>query len=497
MAHHTSTATTTSTSSPAPSSSGSGAVPSVATRFLRELGIIGVDRLDAVILAALATKAPILLIGQHGTAKSLLLARIAEALGLSFRHYNASLLNYDDLVGYPLPDADGSLKFVQTPASIWDAQAVFLDEISRCRPELQNKCFPIIHEKCVQGIPLSKLEYRWAAMNPPASDSSSGQEGTEYFGSEALDVALADRFPFVIEMPNWRTFSEADRLAIIGSRITPIPVATRCAISALVTLVRERVAAVVAAFDPWVCDYVQHLSTELASLNLHLSARRGVMLHDAVLSVHAARWTLGAQFNMEESAWIAFKHSIPDRARGAAIDEGKLQLLHRRVCGLVTLDRADPRRLLGQESDPVSRAFLALELDSLAGHELSAYVADALASCELGARHLLAAAIVEHPSMARVHPAVAEQIGTLVGEIEVSCSVDEVVRGNVTRIGAFNEIIEATSAPSGPRAVMLPLQNLLLRLWSSGQCASEKAVGRLVSDYESMSQRLLERKTHA
>ena len=89
----------------------------VLTKFLRPLGIIGVDRIDAVVLAAIASEVPLLLIGAHGTAKSLLLTRISEALGLEFRHYNASLLNYDDLVGYPLPDASGGLKFVETPAS--------------------------------------------------------------------------------------------------------------------------------------------------------------------------------------------------------------------------------------------------------------------------------------------------------------------------------------------------------------------------------------------
>ena len=123
-----------------------------------------------VILAAVISGDPLLLIGRHGTAKSYLLSRICLALGLDWRHYNASLLNYDDLVGYPLPDDDGKLKFVETPASIWGAQAVFLDEISRCRIDLQNKLFPIVHERRAQGLLLDGLRYRWAAMNPPLTD---------------------------------------------------------------------------------------------------------------------------------------------------------------------------------------------------------------------------------------------------------------------------------------------------------------------------------------
>ncbi|PYU91198.1 MAG: hypothetical protein DMG08_15890, partial [Acidobacteria bacterium] len=110
--------------------------------LLAALGIIGMEPIEPVILGALIGGEPLLLVGPHGTGKSYLLTRISAALGLELRHYNASLLNYDDLVGYPLPNGRGGLEFIQTPASIWGANAVFIDEISRCRPDLQNKLFP-------------------------------------------------------------------------------------------------------------------------------------------------------------------------------------------------------------------------------------------------------------------------------------------------------------------------------------------------------------------
>lgn len=69
----------------------------------KALGLQGLSALAPVLVAALATEEPLLLIGPHGTAKTLLLTRIAGALGLTTRHYNASLLNFDDLVGFPLP----------------------------------------------------------------------------------------------------------------------------------------------------------------------------------------------------------------------------------------------------------------------------------------------------------------------------------------------------------------------------------------------------------
>src|SRR5437868_7126337 len=117
--------------------------------FLFRLGLYGLGHLDAPVLAALATETPLLLIGPHGSAKSALLERLADALNLEHRHYNASLISFDDLIGFPVPDGDG-LRYLRTPGTLWEAQSVFLDEISRCRPEVQNKLFSIVHERRVQ-----------------------------------------------------------------------------------------------------------------------------------------------------------------------------------------------------------------------------------------------------------------------------------------------------------------------------------------------------------
>ena len=175
--------------------------PPAPSLLTRPLGLEGWAHLEPVVLAALASGDPLLLIGRHGTAKSFLLERLAESLALEFRFYNASLVNYDDLVGIPVPDeTQTSLRYISTPSAIWDAEVVFIDEISRARPELQNKLFPIIHERRIQGIRLDKLRYRWAAMNPPP-DEDSDDEPT-YHGAEPLDPALADRFAFIIEVPS-------------------------------------------------------------------------------------------------------------------------------------------------------------------------------------------------------------------------------------------------------------------------------------------------------
>jgi MoxR-like ATPase len=155
----------------AKSSRSSDASPAVKHRKIRSLltrplGLLGWERLEPVLLAARTTREPLLLIGRHGTAKSFLLERLAQALGLVYRFYNASLINYDDLVGIPLPDeTQSSLRCITTPTAIWDAEVVFVDEINRTRPDLQNKLFPIIHEqvhsildKCKEWLHLGSVK---------------------------------------------------------------------------------------------------------------------------------------------------------------------------------------------------------------------------------------------------------------------------------------------------------------------------------------------------
>src|SRR6478736_10908 len=176
---------------------------------LAALGAYGFDTQEPVILAALTTGDPILLIGRSGTGKTFLLNSISEALGLEHRHYNASLISFDDLVGFPYPDeTKSSVRFLETPATVWGAESVLIDEISRCKPEHQNRLFSLVHERKIQGLPLTKLRYRWAAMNPCSSDQSGGEE---YLGAEPLDPALADRFAVVLEVGDWDALSDSDR----------------------------------------------------------------------------------------------------------------------------------------------------------------------------------------------------------------------------------------------------------------------------------------------
>lgn len=190
----------------------SSAPAETAKRYLPALGVYGFDTAETAILASLVTEDPLLLIGRSGTGKTYLLNSLSEALGLEHRHYNASLISFDDLVGFPYPEPDGgAVRFLETPATVWPAQSVLIDEISRCKPEHQNRLFALIHERRIQGIALDKLRFRWAAMNPPSVDQGSDDD---YIGSEPLDPALADRFSLFVTATDWDQLDEEQRRAI-------------------------------------------------------------------------------------------------------------------------------------------------------------------------------------------------------------------------------------------------------------------------------------------
>ncbi len=381
--------------------------PRARTGLLRRLGIVGMDRLEAPVLASLATRAPLLLIGPHGTAKTLLLTRIADALGLTFRHYNASLLNFDDLVGYPLPGKDGSLEYVRTPASIWGAGAVLFDEVSRCRPDMQNKLFPLVHERRVQGIALEGLEHRWAAMNPPPGDDD--EEG--YAGCEPLDPALADRFAFVLLMPAWQAFTTEERLALVRSGEAQRDPQAGPALVHAVERTRHLLAAQGEAFRQGVARYVEAVAVLLSQSGIELSARRMVMLYEAVASVTAAAQALDASASPDEAALVALRASLPQRAEGRIVSEAKVLAAHREALDMAQLGTGDALEVILRTLDPLDRLCATLAATSLGRDEFSRITADVLAMLPHGAREAAIVRLFDTGAVGRLHAAVAAQAG--------------------------------------------------------------------------------------
>ena len=243
---------------------------------LADLGVYGFERHQTTILAALVTEDPLLLVGRSGTGKTFLLNTLSEALGLEHRHYNASMISFDDLVGFPYPDESHSaVRFLQTPATVWGAESVLIDEISRCKPEHQNRLFALVHERRLQGLPLERLRYRWAAMNPCTSD----QDGVEdYAGSEALDPALADRFALIVTAADWRDLTLAQQQAIVAPSGEGIVTPRNEALIDAVRNWRAKFVAQLNACPPAVTTYVTTVVNALNGANVRISPRRARLL---------------------------------------------------------------------------------------------------------------------------------------------------------------------------------------------------------------------------
>ncbi len=360
-----------------------------ALRLLRQLNLFGLDFLDPIVLAALADERTLLLIGPHGTAKSELLNRVSANLGLEHRHYNASLISFDDLLGYPVPDVERSaIRYLRTPGDLWDAECVFLDEISRCRPETQNKLFSVIHEKRVQGLALPKLRYRWAAMNPPVTPDSDPEES--YEGSLPLDPALADRFAYVVELPALSDLSATDRLALIarGGSAPLSPLDLR----ALVERTRQEIAATHDGDRAWAARYVDGLVAPLSEAKLAISGRRAVMLAGSVASVQAAARVLGKRLELTDCALVALRAGLPQRAQGRVIPATKLTAIHRAAVQAAGELENSPMQVLRAIADPVARVAKALKLpaDGIDKAAVSTLVSEAYAALTLPRRYLFA-----------------------------------------------------------------------------------------------------------
>lgn len=415
-----------------------------------QLGLYGLQYITPVLLAALATEAPLLLIGPHGTAKSLLLTRVAAALGLTHRHYNASLLNFDDLVGFPVPSKDGGLDYLRTPAAIWGAQAVIFDEISRCRPDIQNKLFPIIHERKVQGLALDGLRYRWSAMNPPSTDDSDNG----YLGSEPLDAALADRFAFIVEMPHWDRMSEREQLAVIQCTDRPDASWDGRALKTLLARAQSAIELITQTMSDGVASYVRTLSALLAQAGIALSPRRCAMLYRNVLAVLACASLSNPSLDAGEAALLGVECGLPQRAQGVAIPAIKLLAAHKEAWRMSRVAADDPIKAILCTADPLQRLQLAIAAVQLDKPVFSQVVADVMAQLPGGAREAAVIHLFETGAIGRINAAVATQAAELYRDLVTAPRFSETLHAVHPRFKTWGFVKDLLSRldPNDPRA---------------------------------------------
>lgn len=136
----------------------------------------------------------ILLQGQHGVGKTMILNQACDSLGLKLKYYSASSLDpYTDLVGVPEfvtnENGDRVLRSVR-PQEINDAEVVFFDELNRADTKVLNAVFELIQFKSINGEKLPNLKCVVAAQNPPDGE----------YTVDTLDPALADRFHICLDI---------------------------------------------------------------------------------------------------------------------------------------------------------------------------------------------------------------------------------------------------------------------------------------------------------
>jgi MoxR-like ATPase len=296
---------------------------------LSRLGAYGFEAQEPVIFGALVTGDPILLIGKSGTGKTFLLNSVSEALGLVHRHYNASLISFDDLVGFPYPDDDKTtVRFLETPATVWGAESVLIDEISRCKPEHQNRLFSLVHERQVQGLPLPHLRYRWAAMNPCSVDQAPGED---YTGSEPLDPALADRFAVILEVGDWDALSPDDRRRVADPVGEGAASDDHGCLKAELAVWQRRFAARLSACPPPIVEYVCTVTTALGNAGVRLSPRRARLLTRTLLAVLVVEGLDDARPGGRTAKAlfrVVLDASLPQRAWGDRPDPDKVVAAH-------------------------------------------------------------------------------------------------------------------------------------------------------------------------
>ncbi len=404
--------------------------------LLRSLGIFGVDHLDFVLLAALADERPLLLIGPHGTAKSEMLNRIAAELRLRHRHYNASLLSFDDLLGYPVVDsANKRLEFVETEASVWGAESLFFDEISRCRPETANKLFSLIHERRLQGIALTQLRYRWSAMNPPLSEETIDADQELYQGSLPLDPALADRFAWVVTVPDITEMSAEERRSVVafGGKEGD----KNFVLSDLVEQTKRRFNNLSDEDFAWAVEWVEGLIGSVRKNGtISFSGRRCIMLRDSVLWIHAASTVLKRGLPLHTAAFHALVNGIPQRAQGKKISPHFLTGLHRAACTIANSDKNSLLRVILSEPHPVKRIARALRAEhaAITPSQRSEIVSDSLSELRTPERWVLALLLVDMPGIQQLNAPTLEMISMPISALHRFVSQK---KRNITRSRVF------------------------------------------------------------
>ncbi|MBC8098972.1 MAG: hypothetical protein H7Y11_05980, partial [Armatimonadetes bacterium] len=215
---------------------------------------------------------------------------------------------------------------------------------------------------------LENLQFRWAAMNPPAPDDPDPKalQSAYYLGSEPLDPALTDRFPFVIPVPNWGELSKADRVQLVtwdGDVATETLTPAQSLLLSMIAEARQLIPELEVAFASWLADYVVYVVDLLERGGLPQSPRRARMIARSIVAVHAARMVLdGDDVDPEISVETALLYSLPQSATEVPPAAVKVIATHKQAWEMAQYLEDDAWRRVMEEFDLARRVLLADEL---------------------------------------------------------------------------------------------------------------------------------------
>jgi MoxR-like ATPase len=287
-------------------------------------------------------------------------------------------------------------------------------------------------------------------MNPPSTD----EDENGYSGSEPLDAALADRFAFIVSMPDWTRFNAAEQLSVIRAEDTPIAPDDAKYLTGLIERTAKTLSTMGEAFSQGVALYVQTVVALLGQAGFRLSPRRANLLYRNVLAVNAAALAVNPDIRASDATLLALRHSLPQLAQGIAVPDVKLLSAHREAIRTIQLDVNDPLRIILCASSPLERIQLAIKARKLKKTDFSSVIADALAQMANGAREAAIVHLFESGAVGRLNAAVAAQIGEAYQSLIIAPNFSETLHATHSRYQTWTRLkgLLAQLNPADPRA---------------------------------------------
>jgi MoxR-like ATPase len=283
-------------------------------------------------------------------------------------------------------------------------------------------------------------------MNPPSPDSPDLDTASSqyYLGSEPLDPALTDRFPFIIPVPGWRELSREDQKRIIlqGKADLEPENITTLNLPGLVEQCMVLIPSLQAEASEWLADYLLCVMELLDKAKLPQSPRRAATLAQNIVAIHAARMVLeGEDADLDMSAEMALLYGMPQTATEVPPAPATLVAIHKQAWEIATrLDDEAWRKVL-EEADLLKRVVIAEDLN-FGDEDLSRLITQALNVDPSDARKIsLGTAIFlafrKHRALT---PAAWEPLAKLAGRVLQPRQTEYNVAANSPDMNLWNEI---------------------------------------------------------